>query len=327
MVRTDLLRFAFKRIILFVPVWLGISLISFSIIHLAPGSPVTALLPEGARSPENIARVRAKWGLDEPFHIQYLKWLTDAAQGDLGYAFGSGAPVTSVIADAIVPTAQLAFVTLVLAVAFALPLGILAGVYEGTWVDQLSRLIAFGGVSMPNFWIGIMLILIFGQYWGGWFGSGLIPTGGYASLTEDGFVQWFKHIFPPAFSIAVGFTGITMRITRGAMIEELNKQYVKTARSKGLKAQTVTVVHVLRNALIPVVTVVGIQIGQVMNGVIVIEEVFSVPGMGRLLFWSAVNQDIPVITAMLLVIGTIYLFSSLTVDILYAYLDPRIRYD
>lgn len=326
MVREDLVGYFIKRIFWFIPVWLGVSIISFSIIHIAPGSAVDALIPEGARNPENVARVRAEWGLDQPVYIQYLDWLTGALQGNLGTSFTAGQPVTDVIAGAFMPSVQLAFVSWVMAAFIAIPLGILAGVYRDTWIDHVSRLIAFGGVSMPRFWFGLMLILVFGQFWGVWFGSGLIPTGGYASLIDDGFVRWFQHIFPPAFAISLNFQGITMRITRSAMIDELNKPYVQTARSKGVMERFVILVHVVRNALIPVITVMGIQIGQLMNGIIVIEEVFSVPGMGRLLFSSVINQDLPVVVAMLMIIGTVYLVSSLVVDLLYAYLDPRITY-
>lgn len=326
MVREDVIRYTIKRLVSFVPVWLGISFISFSIIHIAPGSAVDALLAIGARTPENIARVRAEWGLDQPFHIQYLDWVVGFVQGDLGTSFATGQPVLTVIANGFMPSLQLATVAWLLAASMALPMGILAGVYPDSWIDQITRIFAFGGVAMPHFWIGLMLILIFGQFWGQWFGSGLIPTGGYASLTEDGFVPWFKHIFPPAFSIALGFTGITMRITRSSMIDEMNKDYVTTARSKGVRERFVVVVHALRNALLPVITVMAIQIGQLMNGIVVIEEVFAVPGMGRLLFQSTVNQDLPLVVAMLMIIGTVYLVVNLVVDLLYTVLDPRIEY-
>lgn len=293
---------------------------------MAPGSAVTALLPAGARTSENIARVRAEWGLDQPFHIQYFNWIGGFFRGDLGTSFASGEPVLTVISNAFLPSLQLAIVAWVLAALMAIPLGILAGVYPDSWIDQLSRVFAFTGVAMPHFWIGLLLILIFGQFWGDWFGAGLIPTGGYASLTEDGFVEWFKHIFPPAFSIALGFTGITMRICRSSVIEEMNREYVQTARSKGVHERFVVLVHVLRNALLPVITVMAIQIGQLMNGIVVIEEVFAVPGMGRLLFQSTVNQDLPLVVAMLMVIGTVYLTANLAVDLLYTVLDPRIEY-
>lgn len=324
MVRTDVVRFTIRRLVLFVPVWFGISFIAFSMIHLTPGSPINALLPEGARNPENIARIKAQWGLDQPFHMQYIDWLWRALHGDLGFGFTSGAPVTNQIATAVVPTAQLGLLVIVFTMVIAFPLGIIGAVKKGTWVDQLTRLSAFGGASIPQFWIGIMLILIFAAYWNQWYGYGLIPTGGYVPL-DEGFFPWLRHLIAPALCIAIGFSGITLRMVRGAMIEEMNKQYVQTARSKGLKEYSVIVSHVFRNALIPVVTVIGMQIGFVMNGSIVIEQVFAIPGIGRLLFWSTINQDIPVVTGVLLFIGSIYLFANLSVDILYAYLDPRIE--
>jgi peptide/nickel transport system permease protein len=208
----------------------------------------------------------------------------------------------------------------------SLPLGILGAVYKDTWIDELSRILAFGGVSIPRFWMGLMMILVFGQYWSQWFGEGLISTGGYVPITA-GPIEFLHYMLAPAIAIGLGYAAITARITRSAMIDELNKDYVRTARSKGLREQLIIGKHVFQNAMLPVITVVGMQLGFVINGVVVVEEVFAIPGIGRLMFSAVANQDLPTVQALLLFIATAYVLMNLLVDLGYAFLDPRIVYE
>lgn len=325
MVRSDLVRYTIKRLLLVIPVWLGISIVSFAMMHLAPGSPEDTILPEGTATPERVAYVREQWGLDQPVYMQYFDWLANVARGDFGESFVRGTDVTGVVVQSIYPSLQLALLATFFAVVIAVTLGTIAAVNKGGWIDQGSRVLAFSFVAMPRFWFGLMLILIFGQFWAGWFGYGLIATIGFAS-PRDGIVPFLRHAVAPALAAGVVYMGILMRITRGAVVEELNKQYVQTARTKGVPERIVIGVHVLRNAMIPVITVAGLQLGGLLGGLVVIESVFAIPGLGRLLFQSVYDQDIPMVQAILILIGTFYVMTNLVVDLLYAYLDPRITY-
>lgn len=318
--------YALKRALLLVPVLLGISAVVFLLVKLTPGDPVTVLLPPTLRTPENVAALRERLGLDQPIYIQYAKWLFHAAQGDLGRSYSTRQPVAEMIMARIWPTTQLALVAMAVALSIAIPAGILSAVYKDTWIDNLARIIAFGGISMPSFWLGIIVILVFALFWQTWFGSQLIPAGGYAPPRE-GIVPWLRHILPPGITLGVGFAALTTRLTRAAMIEVLNEEYIQTARAKGVKESLVVLVHGFRNALIPVVTVVGLQIGFLLNGSIVVEQVFQWPGVGRLLYQAVLQRDIPLLQGVVLFIAVIFVSLNLAVDLVYAYLDPRIKYD
>lgn len=319
--------YAIKRLLLLVPVMFGVSIAVFLLVKISPGDPAVAMLPPDARTPENINAIRERLLLNEPLHVQYVHWLGDVLQGDLGKSYRkSGTPVTTLIEGAVWPTVQLSAVSFVIGLSVAIPLGVVSAVRKDTWIDNASRVLAFGGISMPAFWVAIMMMLVFAQFWQGWFGQPLIPTGGYVPIKE-GIVPWFQHIFPPALVLGTGFAALTMRLTRSAMVEVLNEDYIRTAKAKGVRGRAVVMVHALRNALIPVVTVMGMQIGFLLNGAVVIETVFQWPGIGRLLYKSVVGQDMPTIQGVVLFIAFVFVVANLCVDLLYAYLDPRIDYE
>ena len=315
-----------KRLLMLIPVFIGISVAVFLLLKLAPGDPISALIPPEARDPQTIAKTRERLGLDQPIYIQYLKWLANAAQGDLGQSYATRQPVTGMILARLWPTIQISIVAFVVALLIAIPLGIVSAVYKDQWPDHFGRIVAFLGVSIPSFWLGIMVILMFSLFWKGWFGSTLIPAGGYAP-PRAGLWTWLRHVLPPGIVLGVGFSAITTRLTRSAMVEALNEDYVRTANAKGRKRWGVILVHALRNAMIPVITIVGIQVGFLLNGAVVVEQVFQWPGIGRLLYKGVQTDDIPVIQGIVLFVAAVFVVMNLLVDLLYGYLDPRIKYD
>ncbi|MFP9193343.1 ABC transporter permease [Natrialbaceae archaeon A-CW1-1] len=314
-----------KRATMIIPVFIGITVLIFLLLKLTPGDPVNLLLPPTARTEEQVAATEARYGLNEPVHMQYLLWLSQALQGDLGLSFTTGRPVSSMITSRIWPTAQLGLLAMLISLVIAIPAGVVSAVFKDSWIDQSSRIFAFIGISIPSFWLGIMIILVFSLFWQGWFGNTLIPPGGYAS-PSDGIFEWLRHALPPAITLGVGAAAINTRLTRSAMLEVLNEDYIDTARSKGVKENTIVLIHALRNALIPIVTVLGMQIGFLMNGAVVVEQVFQWPGIGRLLYEAVLNRDMPLLQGLMLFIAAVFVTANLLVDILYAYLDPRIKY-
>ncbi|WP_137285043.1 ABC transporter permease [Halorussus salinisoli] len=318
--------YAAKRLLLAIPVLLGVSVGVFLLIKLSPGDVVSAILPPQQRTPENIQRLQDRLGLGQPLYIQYFEWLKHALQGDLGQSYALNNQVTELILDRVWPTAQLAIVSLLIAMLIAVPAGLLSAVYKDTWIDHGSRIFAFLGISIPPFWLGIMLIMVFVLFWKGWFGAPLLPISGYVAPTEQP-VQWAKSIIAPGITLGVGYAALTARMTRSAMVEVMNEDYVQTARSKGVKESVVMLVHTFRNALIPVVTVLGLQIGFLFNGSIVVEQIFKWPGIGRLLYNAVLNRDLPLIQGIILFVAMVFVLANLFVDLLYAYLDPRIKYE
>ena len=318
--------YTLKRLLLLIPVLLGISIGVFLLLKLTPGNPVTVILPPNQRTPANIARVRARLGLNDPIYIQYGKWLFHSIQGDLGRSYRTSQPVTTMIASRLWPTIQLSVVAFIVGVSISIPLGIVSAVFKNTWVDESGRVVAFLGVSVPSFWLGVMAILVFSLFWKQWFGSVLIPPGGYAPPSE-GLWQWFRHVIAPGLTLGVGYTALKTRLTRSTMVEVLNEGYVQTARAKGVRERMVVGIHAFRNALIPIVTVLGLDIAYLLNGAVVVEQVFQWPGIGRLLYQAVISQDMPLIQGIILFVGTTYVVANLVVDIAYTFLDPRIQYD
>lgn len=322
----DRTNYSIKRLLSLIPVFLGVTLVVFLLVRLTPGDPISAMIPPQARTPETVARLERRLGLNDPLPVQYLNWVTDAIMLDLGTSYSQNRPVTAVVASHIWPTVQISLVAFFIAMLIALPLGILAGVYKDSWIDQLSRLLAFTGISIPSFWLGLMVIMFGALFWNRWYGYTLIPAGGYVSPFES-VSLWLWHVLPPGIVLGIGFSAITMRLTRSSMVETMQEDYVRTARSKGAKEQVVIIVHALRNALIPVVTVAGLQVGYLLNGAVVVEEVFAWPGVGRLLFQAVQQQDMPLIQGLVLLFATVFVLMNLIVDLLYTVLDPRIEYE
>lgn len=299
-------------------IW-GCATLVFFMLRLIPGDPVVQML--GVEyTPEAAEALRHKLGLDQPLHIQYARWLGSVLRGDLGGSIASGESVSDAIASGLPKTLSLSLLSFLIAVTIAIPAGIIAALRRNTALDYAGSIIAFIGVSMPSFWFGIILILIFAVRlrW--------LPAIGYAELTEDGFVEWIKRLILPSIAIGTGYAAILMRFVRAGLLEVLASDYVRTARAKGARERTVIVRHALRNSLIPVVTVAGIQLALLLSGAVVTETVFSIRGLGRILVGAINDRDYPIVQGVILLIAVMFVLANLIVDILYTFLDPRIRY-
>lgn len=291
----------------------GVSVLTFGLTFLTPGDPArTVLRQQYGQTPSRavVEAFREKHGLDEPLVVQYVDWLIGVLQGDLGNSYLSGRPVVELLAEALPPTLQLSTAALVVALGVAVPAGVLSAVHQGEWIDTLSQLAALIGVSMPNFWLGYLLIIAFSLQ------LGLFPVAGNGGLS---------HLVLPAVTLGTGMTAIITRLVRMSLLEVLDEPYVKTARSKGLSERIVVYKHALRNALIPVVTVVGLQFGFLLSGAVVVEIVFQRPGLGVLLIDAVFARDYPVIQGAVLLIAVLFVLTNTLVDLTYQYLDPRIQ--
>ncbi|MFC7176972.1 ABC transporter permease [Halosegnis marinus] len=315
----SLQRYILKRVLITVPLLLGISLITFGMVHIIPGDPIDFITLFADLDPETEAQIRAQYGLDQPVYIQYIDWVVDAAQFDFGQSIVTRRPVSAEVMDRLPFTLVMGSMAFGVTLITAIPAGIAAAYYRNTNVDQLSRVFALVGIALPNFWLGLLLILVFGSW------LDVFPV---LPPTDQGLFSpaMLGYTVLPAIAIGTGATALLMRLMRSSMVEELDKDYVRTARAKGLPERTVVTKHVLRNSLISVVTVAAIQIAFIVSGSVVVEIVFSYPGIGRLLVDRVGNRDFPIIQALVLIIGVSVILANLVADVLYAYLDPRIRY-
>jgi peptide/nickel transport system permease protein len=309
-----------RRLLSSVPVLLIVSLCVFSLTNLLPGDPVEALLGEEvATTPEVEERLREDLGLNDPLPVQYFNWLRDALSGELGTSIQSKQTVLDALGDRLPVTLQLALVAWCIGVGISIPLGIVAALNRNSWIDQLATVLALSGVAVPAFWMGLMFILIFAVW------LNVLPPSGFVNLWDDP-ADAIKHLALPAITLGVHQTGTLTRQTRSAMLEVLGQDYVRTARSKGLREKRVVLTHALRNAMLPILTVLGIQAGALVGGTVVVEQVFAIPGMGRLAVSAVFAQDIPVIQGVVLVAASSVLLANLLTDLAYGLLDPRIRY-
>ena len=299
-----------RRLLQAVPVIFGVLVITFAVTRLTPGDPAEIMAGLEA-SPEAVESIRVALGLDKPIVTQFVISVRDISRGDLGRSFFLGRDVSELIGEALPRTAQLALVALAFTVVIGIPTGIMSAVRKDTWIDGAARGTALVGVSIPPFFAGLLAILVFSYYvtWFPSFGSG----------------TW-KHLVLPGFTLGLFSTGLVMRLTRSAMLDVLSEDYVRTARAKGLSERTTLYVHALRNASIPVVTVIGLQLGGLLSGTVLTETVFSYPGIGRLLARSIFERDYPVVQGLILLIAMIYVAVNLLVDVVYSLIDPRIRY-
>ncbi len=298
----------------------AVATLVFFMLRVVPGDPIGAMLFD-AGDAEAVAALRQRLGLDQPLVVQYLKWFWHMLQGDFGSSiYGSRQPVGRLIAEAAPRTLSLAGLSFVLALVIAVPAGLIAATRRNTALDHGVTLFAFLGLSMPDFWIAILLIIVFaaGLQW--------LPAIGYVPLA-DGFWPWLKHLILPSIAVGTAFSAIIARMIRSAMLEVLKTDYMRVARAKGLTNSVVLLRHALPNALIPVVTVIGIAFALLMAGAVVVENVFAIKGLGRLLIQGILNRDYPVVQGAILVISAIFVFSNLLVDMLYTVIDPRIRYE
>jgi peptide/nickel transport system permease protein len=310
--------FVLRRLLAAVPVLFLVSLIAASIMQLVPGDPAAIIAGQSA-SDADVARVREALGLDRPFIERLWDWYVGIARGDLGHSLLLNRPVTQAIAERVPVTLALAGFALFLTIALGVPCGVIAALRPNTWIDQAVLTFALLGVSIPNFWLSLMLIVLFGVMldW--------LPAGGYVPFGDDP-VGWVRSLILPGFSLALLQVGLLARITRSTMLEVLRQDYVRTARAKGLPGFMVIGKHALKNVMIPVITVIGISFGLLLSGSVVIETVYSIPGMGRLLANAIFGRDYPVIQGGLLLTAAVLVLLNLVVDLLYAVLDPRVKY-
>jgi peptide/nickel transport system permease protein len=302
-----------KRLLALIPVWLGITLLAFGLGRLAPGDPaylIAAQQSDGPPPTELVEQIREEYGLTLPWPVQYGRWVLQVMRGDLGVSYKSGGAIADELRQRFPATLELTIGGLLVGVGLALPLGMAAAIYRGAFVDQLSRLLALLGASLPSFWLAFLLIILFAVEWK------LLPVAGRSST---------RHLVLPAVALGVGIAAPLMRLTRSSLLEVLGQDYIRTARAKGLAQRRVLIGHALRNALIPVATVIGMSFGHLLGGSVIIETIFAWPGIGKLLIDGIANRDYPLIQAYVLFMGTFFILINLVVDLLYFWLDPRIQ--
>lgn len=313
--------FLVRRLISLPATLLGVSVLTFLFLRLIPGDQITARIGTSqALSPQQVASLRAYFGVDQPLPVQYLNWLGSLLRGDAGYSIRSGQPVFAELASRLPVTLELALAAAVIALGVGIPLGLVSALRPESGLDLLARAFGLVGLALPSFWLGTLIILLFARYlrW-------MPNTGGYVDLFVDPGANLRFLVFP-AVTLGVAMAAVVMRTMRSAMLDVLGTEYIRTARAKGLPPRLVVNRHALRNSLIVVVTILGIQVGYLLGGAVVVEEVFSVPGVGRLLL-NAINQrDYAVVQGGVLVIATLFVATNTLVDLLYGYFDPRIRY-
>lgn len=308
--------FAVRRLFQTIVVLFGVTLVVFLLIHLVPGDPVKLAL--GTRYDQGTyLALRHRAGLDRSLPVQYVSYLAHAVTGDLGVSFRSGLPVTNTVASRLPATVSLAVTAIVIALLLAFPLGVLAGMRSGSFVDHAVRVFSQVGVSVPDFWMGILAILLFTGV------LGWLPPAGYVSLTANP-GEWLRHVLMPAAVVGLVTASILTRFIRSSILETLSQDFVRTADAKGIPRRTVLLRHVLRNALIPVVTIVAVQVASLLGGVIVVEVLFAWPGVGLLTYDAVQARDYPILQGAVLFVAALFLLVNLCVDILYGVLDPRI---
>jgi peptide/nickel transport system permease protein len=306
-----MLRYLIRRLLLTIPVLLGVATLVFALIHFIPGDPAQAILGEGATQ-EEVAQLRARLGLDRPLLVQYGAFLKGVAHGDLGESLRNGQPVTGQILQRMPATAQLALASMAVAVLVALPLGIIGAVWKGTWIDHGAMTLSLVGISIPNFWLGPLLAIVFAVR------LGWLPVGGRGTLA---------HLVLPSITLGAALAAILARMTRASLLEELGEPYVLAARAKGVSRARAVLHHAFRNSLIPIVTILGLQFGVVLTGAVITETIFAWPGIGRLLIQSIGFRDYPTVQGCVLLIAVTYVGVNLITDLTYGFLDPRIRVD
>ncbi|SDR55933.1 peptide/nickel transport system permease protein [Rhizobiales bacterium GAS191] len=307
-----------RRILSTIPVMAVVALFVFSLLYIAPGDPAAIIAGDQA-TPADIERIRAGLGLDRPFLIQFGDWLWRILHGDLGTSIFTNLPVTALIAQRIEPTVSLMLVTMVLAIGIAVPMGVLSAWKAGSWIDRLIMVLAVFGFSVPVFVIAYLLAYVFALQldW--------LPVQGYTPIAQ-GFWPWLRNLVLPSVALGAVYIALIARMTRATMLEVLQQDYIKTARAKGISQNGILFVHALKNAAVPIVTVIGLGIAVLIGGAVVTESVFVIPGLGRLTVDSILRRDYPVIQGVVLLFSFAYVIVNLGIDLLYTLLDPRIRY-
>lgn len=311
-------KYTIRRFLVTIPVLFGVTVAITSLVYLAPGNPAEIALGRNAPA-EAVEQLEQELGLNQPPHVRYFDWLLGVLQGDLGESFRTGREVSVMILERLGPTLELALVAMAITLIIALPLGVISAVRQYTWVDNASMLFAIFWLSMPSFWLALILILLFSVRW-----EIFAISGRQGALFS---AVWLAHITLPAIATGTRRAGLLTRMTRSSMLEVLNEDYIRTARGKGLKETSVIYTHAMKNAMIPVVTLIGLQVPLIFSGTVIVETVFSWPGMGRLLVNSVLQRDYQVVQGLVLVYAVIVIAANFAVDIAYTYLDPRISYD
>ena len=310
-------RYLLRPLLAAIPVMVMVATAVFLLLFLTPGDPASVILGPDAQ-PQQIADLRARLGLEDPLHVQLLRWYTRLLQGDLGQSLFLNRPVTQAIAERAEPTLLLTLLSALVAILTGVPLGIVSALKRGQWLDSGAMFFAIGGVSMPTFWLGLNLIFVFGVL------LGWLPVAGYQPLSA-GIWENLRYLIMPAVTLGLAQAALLARVTRSMMLETLGEDYVRTARAKGLAQQRVVSAHAFRNAVIPLVTIVGLIFAALVGGAVITEQVFNIPGVGRLLVQAIARRDYPVVQGVVLIVAGLYVLINLVVDLLYGFLDPRLR--
>lgn len=333
-----MLRYVARRLIMMIPVLIGVTLIVFTMIRLIPGDPVQVMYGDQTSigqtpTEEELDRIRDIYGLNDPLPVQYVTWVGRIVTGDFGNSLITRTPVLDSIIGRVPATLQLAFGALALGLIVSIPLGVAAAVYRNGVIDRLSLIVSSLSLSVPNFWIALMAIVVFSVYLG-WLPTGGRPEAGFwdsvsriFSADFDGATTWFRYSILPMSMLAISMIAPVVRVTRFSMLEVLNADYIRTARAKGLSERPVVFRHALRNALIPVITIIGLQFAFLLSGAVLIETIFRWPGMGLLAYEAIRRQDYPVVQGTLVIVAVMFSLVNLLIDVLYSYVDPRIRYE
>ncbi len=313
-----MLAYAARRVLATIPVMLVVAFFVFSLLYIAPGDPAAIIAGDQA-SPEDVERIRASLGLDRPFVVRFGEWLWQIMHGDLGTSIFTNLPVSHMIAQRIEPTLSLMVLTITFSIVVAIPLGVLAAWKHGSWIDRGVMMLAVFGFSVPVFVIGYVLAYIFALQldW--------LPVQGFSPIS-DGLWQFLRHMILPTVALGLVFVALLARITRATMLEVLSQDYVRTAKAKGVDQRSVLFVHALKNAAVPIITVLGIGVALLIGGAVITESVFAIPGLGRLTVDAILRRDYPVIQGVILLFSFVYVLVNLVVDLLYTLFDPRIRY-
>lgn len=313
-----MLSFIVRRIITTIPVMAFVALFVFSLLYIAPGDPAAVIAGDQA-TPADVEKIRQSLGLDRPYLVRFAEWLFRVLQGDLGTSIFTSLPVTQLIAQRIEPTVSLMVLTLIFAVVVAVPMGVIAAWRAGTWMDKSAMAFAVLGFSIPVFVVGYLLAYVFALKldW--------LPVQGYTPIAE-GVWPWLRNLILPSVTLGLVYIALIARITRATMLEVLQQDYIRTARSKGLGQRSVLFLHALKNAAVPIVTIIGIGIALLIGGAVVTESVFAIPGLGRLTVDAILRRDYPVIQGVVLMFSFVYVLVNLLIDLVYTLVDPRIRY-
>lgn len=312
-----MLRYLIQRVVAAVPVMLLVATAVFLLLFLTPGDPAAVILGADAR-PEQVAELRARLGLDQPVYVQLGNWYLRLLRGDLGQSIFENRPVTEAIWSRAEPTLLLTILATVVAVTLGLTMGLIAALRRGRWQDTGAMVVAIGGVSMPTFWLGLNLIFVFGVL------LGWLPVAGYEPLSS-GLWESLRYLILPAVTLGLFQAALLARLTRSMMLETLGDDYVRTARAKGLAEHAVVMRHAFRNAAIPLLTVIGLIFAALMGGAVITEQVFNIPGVGRMLIQAVARRDYPVVQGVVMIVAGLYVLVNLLVDLMYGYLDPRLR--